>query len=213
MLSLLGDKKGSSGRLNFGNALGAVAWIVSPLLIATLIPEGIHAATERIPFMKLLFTGIAVVIAVMGISTFFFEKVNTETINKTTEDSSFTSIKKAVWLNPQVIFGFVAIFLALGMEAGIFSLLQNYLMDENVVGIAPNKAKFIFYHFLFVICFRKIVASAIQRKMTADRNLILYSIIAMFLIVFIAFSKGTISIIAIVSIGFLFPFSSLRSML
>ncbi len=49
LLSGLGSKSGSSSRLNLGNALRAIAQIISPLFILLILPASVVTVQDKIP--------------------------------------------------------------------------------------------------------------------------------------------------------------------
>ena len=74
LLSALGDPSGSSSRLNFGNALGAIAQIISPLIILLILPVTAVSVSDKIPYINGLFLAIAVILLVTGIITLILKE-------------------------------------------------------------------------------------------------------------------------------------------
>jgi MFS transporter, FHS family, L-fucose permease len=215
MLSGLGKPEGASSRLNLGNALGAVAWIVSPLVITLLIPASITNVSGRIPYMIYLFAVIAIVLFFTAGFTIFSKDVDIlENLKeKQPETKDNRSALKMVWLNPRVILGFVTIFMVLGTEACIFSLYQNYLLDPDIVNLKsfamsrPSLSFLVNPKFLFTILFSlyalgRLAASAVQRKINPSLHLVLNAVFALLLVVLIIFTKGLVALVSITLLGF-----------
>lgn len=203
LVSALGDPAGASSRLNFGNALGAVAWIVSPLLIALLIPKDVVDPAAKIPYMKSMFFVIAAVLAITAILTLV---VKNRPINYAAGEAETlkagASSWNMVWLNPKVLVGFLTIFMILGIEAGIFSLIQNYLQDPKIVGLNARMAKVMFTIFFSVFALGRMTASFLQKKIKPNVNLAVNAAVAILLLFIIISAKGTVALVSIILIGF-----------
>jgi MFS transporter, FHS family, L-fucose permease len=200
MLSELGPADGASSRLNLGNALGAVAWIVSPLLIAALIPETVSDPGAKIHTMKTMFGIIAGVLASTAILTLLVKDIKPGAGKKMAAQKGMALRK--VWLNPRVILGFVVIFLVLGMEAGIFSLIQNYTQEKTIIGLDAQKAKLFFTVFFALFALGRIVASWLQKRISPALHLAVNAAIAILLVLVIVSARGVPALAAITLIGF-----------
>lgn len=200
MLNQLGNPATASSRLNLGNALGAVAWIVSPLLITVLIPAHVSDAADKIPYMRIMFLVIATVLGIIAVVTVIIPDVKVIGEQKSSVD--VIDAKRAVWLNPKVLWGFVTIFMVLGVEAGTFSLVQNYLLDPNIIGLDERKTKLMFTIFFSIYALGRLTASWLQRKIKPEMNLILNAVLAILLLIVIITAKGSVALAAILTLGF-----------
>jgi FHS family L-fucose permease-like MFS transporter len=214
LLSLLGKPEGSASRLNLGNALGAVAWIIAPLLITVLVPVSITRASDKIPYMIGIFTAIAVILVVTVAATFFVRDISQSQGQK---DKSTANNEPAVplWKNLKVLFGFVAIFLVLGTEGGVFSFYQVYLKSMTATLTDLQKSTFTFYtgiqltqnQLLFTIFFTlyavgRLLGSVIQRKVKpvfTVAGALIASLIILVLVVFV--TKGITGIVLLTGLG------------
>lgn len=214
LLSLLGKPEGSASRLNFGNALGAIAWIVAPLLITVLVPAGITHAAGKIPYMIQIFTVIAIVLIGVIIYTFFVKDVKQP--KKEDEDPSGVNTSSvSIWGNPKVLFGFLAIFLVLGTEGSIFSFYQVYVKSISSVLTEVQRNTFTHYtgmqltqyQLLFTIFFAlyaigRLLASVIQRKIRPAYTLMVSLILALTILLLIIFVfHGLAGIVLITCLG------------
>ena len=214
LLSLLGKPEGSASRLNFGNALGAVAWIIAPLLITILVPASITMAAGKIPYMIQIFTAIAVILVITVVTTFFVKDVSQSPEHN---NKSVNSDKSAtpVWKNWKVLLGFIAIFIVLGTEGGIFSFYQVYLKSitasltdvqlsafTNSTGIKLTQYQLWFTIFFAIYAGGRLLASVIQRKMKPAYTLVfalIASLIILLLVIFV--TKGIAGIILLTCLG------------
>ena len=92
-----------------------------------------------------IFTAIAVILVVTVAATFFVRDISQSQEQK---DKSTAVNKPAVplWKNLKVLFGFVAIFLVLGTEGGVFSFYQVYL--KSMTATLTDLQKSTFAHFI-----------------------------------------------------------------
>ena len=130
LLSMLGSPEGSSSRLNLANALGAIAQIIAPIMLTLIIPASALTLQDKLPYMKGLFGVIGALLFAIAIVTLLAPPVKEPEVPKTFANSQDgTKFSQSVWTHPKIIFGFMAIFLALGIEAGLFGFYRNYLED------------------------------------------------------------------------------------
>ncbi|MFN8254323.1 MAG: MFS transporter [Bacteroidales bacterium] len=214
MLSGLGNPSGCSSRLNIGNALGAIAWIIAPLIISIIVPATIVDAADKIPYMVIIFIVIAVVLGITAFFTLFAKNVEIS-FQSTKSNENIPSIKNSIWKNPKVLLGFLAIFLVLGTEGGIFTFFQVYLKEivkamgvDNVqrfkdsIGIDLNQTQLIFTFFFVLYAAGRLLAAAIQKNVKPSITVIVSLIIAIAFLLLLAIGlKGVPSIIILCSLG------------
>jgi len=214
MLSQLGDSSGSASRLNLGNALGAIAWIVAPLFITLIVPVTVVQAAAKVPYMINIFVVIAIVLAITGFFTMFAKDVNLDfQPEKGGDQAKEKSI--SIWKSPKVLLGFIAIFLVLGTEAGIFTFFQVYLkeivnaMDPEKVQhlkqslkLDLNRTQLIFTFFFALYALGRLLASAIQKKIQPAYTVIACLLISItFLIILVTGVKGILAILVLTILG------------
>jgi len=222
LLSDLGKPEGSASRLNFGNALGAIAWIIAPLLITIIVPAGITHSAGKIPYMIRIFSAIATILVITLIATLFVREQN-QSPKRDKKPASVKSSDAPVWKNTRVLLGFVAIFLVLGCEGGIFSFYQVYLKNSTSTLSELQKSNFTYYtgiqltqnQLLFTVFFSlyaagRLLASIIQRKVKPAFTVIGTLAISLVILVLVVFvTKSIAGIILITCLGFfisiLFP--------
>lgn len=202
MLSGLGDAGGSSSRLNLGNALGAVAQIIAPLIITFIVPKTILTAAGKIPYITGLFLSIGFILLLVGLITFFIKGVDisgTLTRNNLLSDNHDSG---SLFKDRKLMLGFLAIFLVIGIEAGIFGLFRNYLEDPNVAGLTANQSQRLFTVYFGVFALGRIVGSFVQKKIKPAVSLVINVIAAIIFILVTVMSTGTIAVISLILVGF-----------
>jgi FHS family L-fucose permease-like MFS transporter len=202
LLSGLGDPSGSSSRLNLGNALGAIAQIISPLIILLILPATVVKVADKIPYMNGLFLTIAVILVVTGFLPLIMKGggINFE---EPIKDLSVQHVsKESVWTNKKLIMGFFAIFIALGAESGIFGLYRNYLEDPSIAAISSHHSYILYTIYFATFAIGRLVGAYVQRKTKPALTLVFCVIVAMILLLFMMITKGTLAVIAITLLGF-----------
>jgi FHS family L-fucose permease-like MFS transporter len=204
MLSALGPSRSASSRLNLGNALGAVAQIIAPATVSAIIPVTVITVDAKLPYMERLFIALGVVLAFVSAVTFLARDVN---ICSTFQNPAVP--RGAVWSHKRVRLGFTAIFLILGVEAGLFAFYRNFLEDPAIAGLSAHQSQLLFTVFFAVFALGRLVASWVQTRILPSTHLIL-SLAGVFVCLSVAiFANGLLAVAAITFIGFfasvLFP--------
>jgi FHS family L-fucose permease-like MFS transporter len=132
--ALLGKQETASSRLNLAQGVNSLGTIIGPLLGGFLIfeyffhPESTDASAVKIPYI--LFAAVFILLSIVVRFTPFPE------FHK--KDSPEKGL--GVFRYPQLTLGVTALFLAVGAEVTIGSLLINFFGMENIAGLAPAEA-------------------------------------------------------------------------
>jgi FHS family L-fucose permease-like MFS transporter len=209
LLCSLGAPETGSSRLNLGNALGAIAQIIAPLIISLIIPETVVSVNEKLPYIKGLFIVIALLLAAFALFTWTardaatFENAETSAAKKPPSAQAATS-SAAGWL-----FGFIAIFLILGAEAGLFGFYRNYLEDPKIAGLTSHQSQRMFTIYFGVFAAGRLAGAWIQKRIRPAAMLIFNLVAALILLAPVAAAHGPAAVVAITALGFfvsiLFP--------
>ncbi len=201
LLAALGDPAGSASRLNIGNALGAVAQIIAPLLVVALIPATVVSVSEKLPYILGIFKVTAVLLAAMGVFTVFLKEPRTRLA--TPAPSSGAATASRGWLQPKVVLGFVAIFLVIGVEAGLFGLYRNYVEDPAVAGLTARQSQQGFTAYFAVFALGRLVGSYVQKAwLTPATTMAVCLLVALGLVAVVVFATGWVAVGAITALGF-----------
>lgn len=198
LLSGLGPVSGSSSRLNFGNALGAIAQIIAPLILTLIIPATVVNVSQKLPYMTGLFSVIGALLIVIAIVTFFTRNVDLST----SFQASGSTHAAGTWMSPKLILAFVTIFLALGAEAGLFGLYRNYLEEKSIGGLSSHQSQEMFTVYFAIFAAGRIVGGWIQRRVKPALSLAVAAIVALALIGVIVSSSGWLAIGSVTLLGF-----------
>lgn len=202
LLSRLGAPEGSSSRLNLGNALGAIAQILSPLIILLILPSTVISVSDKIPYINGLFMGIAIILAVTGIILLVLKDVYIDPVPLTSDKSSEPEKQKSVWTNRNLLMGFAAIFITLGAESGIFGLYRNYVEDPTIAALNSHQSYILYTIYFALFASGRLTGAYLQRRIKPALTLIACVIAAMVLLIIMITTKGLFAVVSITLLGF-----------
>lgn len=131
MLTVLGSEKGANQRLNFGGALNSVAATIVPMVGGWMMGNSVSKHIEDVNPLLFLAMGIFAVVFVV----LLFVKIPEPEIAK--NENIIKSIKNAFSFS-HFTFGVVAIFVYVGIEIGVPSIANLYMVNE--LGMDPGIA-------------------------------------------------------------------------
>ncbi|MBV8906724.1 MAG: MFS transporter [Acidobacteriia bacterium] len=197
MLSALGPVQEGSSRLNLGNALGAVAQIIAPAALSIIIPASVVTAQARLPYMEGLFLVLGAVLAVVSVVTLLLRDVD---VRRSFQIAAVQA--RGRWFPPGVLMGFVAIFLTLGVEAGLFGFFRNFAEDPAIAGFTARQSQMAFTLYLAVFALGRLLASRLQRRMDPVVHLLIYLAGAVLCLLVMILAKGVWAVAALMALGF-----------
>ncbi len=201
LLSWLGDPATSSSRLNLGNALGAIAQILSPLIIVIIIPATVVTVSGKIPYINGLFMAISVILIFTGVITLLVREVKIDHSPVDSGGSSDQIISSPIWANKKLLSGFVAIFVVLGAESGIFGLYRNYVESPDTATLSSHKS-YIWYTIYFAMfAAGRLIGALVQRKIRPVSTLVFCVITAILLLFIMMNATGMVSVLSVTLLG------------
>ena len=153
--------------------------------------------------MKGLFTAIGALLIGIALLTLMVRGVDVSACFRSPEAATpSATLTGTLWLRPKLLLGFVAIFLALGAEAGLFGLYRNYLEDPQIAGLTSHQSQRMFTVYFAVFACGRLVGSAVQKKIKPASTLVVGAIAALVLLGIIVTGKGALAVAAVTAIGF-----------
>jgi FHS family L-fucose permease-like MFS transporter len=207
LMAALGRPETASSRVNLGNALGAVAQIIPPLLLAFVIfPSDALTTVEKVPVIQRLFLAFAAVLFVVAV---VLSAVRDPLASGSASPAPGSAAApaprgglRALFSRPRLTLGFAAIFLAIGVEAGFQGLYLNFLQDA--ARIPATKSLLWQTVNLTVFALGRLFGSFLQKRKDPARVLAAYAAASMVLLVPVVFARGAAAVAALTLSGFFY---------
>ena len=201
LLSELGSPEQSSVRLNFANALGAIAQMVGMLIVYLILPATIIKAIDKIPYITSILYSIALLLLILGIMPFFLRWDDKQVHGQHSETKIYQN-DVSVWRETKIVLGLVTLFFVLGVEAGIFGLFRNFAEDPEI-GNMDTSSSILCYTFYFIFfATGRFLGAALQRRILPSRYLLVSAIAALCCITLTFFTKGMTAVVYLIAVGF-----------
>jgi len=201
LLSELGSPRQSSVRLNFANALGAIAQMVGMLLVYLILPATIITAADKIPYITSILYSIALLLVVLGIMPFFLRWNDKQTPVKHNEPSH-NSNDTSMWRETKIVLGLVTLFFVLGAEAGIFGLFRNFAEDPEIGNLSTSSSILSYTFYFIIFAAGRFLGAALQRRILPTKYLLISAVAALCGIVLVLFTKGMAAVVSLIVVGF-----------
>lgn len=201
LLTSLGPPEDGSSRLNLGNALGAIAQIIAPLVLSLIIPISAVGVPDKMPYMKGLFLVIAIFLIALFVLTLVTHAPLTS-LNFEASTPSSTPASASLWRHPRVVFGFLTIFLVLGAEAGLFGFFRNYVEDPTVAGVSSHSSQQLFTLCFATFALSRLLGSWVQKRIRPERTLLFNGVGALAVLGVLLTAHSRLAIAAMLLLGF-----------
>ncbi len=213
LIALLGPPETSHSRLNLAQAFNSLGTTVGPLVGAALIlkggvehPDAAKLAPEMLEAyrkveahaVQLPFLGIA---AILGVLAVVFWLLRHSPAAPSAARESGTGFKFSLLKRPRLALGAVSIFVYVGAEVSIGSVLISYLMLDKTLGAAAASAGQLVALYWGGAMVGRFIGSAVMRKVPAGLVLGACAIVAGLLACISAGSVGLVAAVAIIAIG------------
>ena len=211
LISMLGAKRTTHSRLTFAQAFNSLGTTIFPLVGATLILGSLAsvdpatlAGPARDAFLSAesqaivnTYIGLAVALGTLALLVYAGRnRLREQPVPATNFLQSFDLLKQT-----RFAFGALCIFLYVGAEVAIGSVMVNYLMQPDTLGGTAERAGQLVAFYWGGAMVGRFVGSAILRVVTPGLVLLAVAIGAALLAGASALSIGTISAYALIAVG------------
>ena len=211
LISLLGPQKTAHSRLTFAQAFNSFGTFLFPLIGAGLILgtladvsaedfEGAALAAYRTAESAMIvktYLGIAIAITVVAGAVWLFRnRLEGEKHEPSSGLAGFDLLKR-----PRFGFGALSIFLYVGAEVAIGSIVINYLMLDDVLGQPENIVGWMVSLYWGGAMVGRFIGSALLRMVSPGLILTVVAIGAITLIAISTNSSGTLAAYSLLAIG------------
>jgi FHS family L-fucose permease-like MFS transporter len=194
-VAILGEEKSASSRLNLSQGFNSFGTTIGPLIGGYLVfkffvgPDFTGADSVKIPY--LVFTAVFLLLALLikrsQLPRFF---------NEDEVDRGMGALKYR-----HLVLGMLAIFMYVGSEVSIGSIMVSYFGLENIAGLNENEAStYLAFYWGGLMIGRFLGAlsmSEIQNKTKKTGYMVLSMLASFFIIYFAAYLKSEISLLEI----------------
>lgn len=206
-VSMLGDVKTASSRLTMTQAFNALGTTVAPFFGALLILDqaakslSAQASAEAVQMPYVFLAAMLLVLAAI----FAWLKLPNLSADYETEEKDLTQSSTkgdgSAWQYKHLVLGAIGIFVYVGAEVSIGSLLVSFLAEPNIAGLEESKAaKYIAYYFGGAMVGR-FIGAAVMQKIAGGKALLFNASVAIVLILIAVFTSGTLAMVAILLVG------------
>jgi FHS family L-fucose permease-like MFS transporter len=214
LIAILGPESSSSSRLTLAQAFNSLGTTIGPLVGAAFILGGsstppsdtapevspAELAAQRIAeahTLQLPFLVIAVTLGLVALAFWLFRSAGTPAAGTPTDFSSSRRVLKQL----RFAFGVACLFLYVGAEVSIGSLMVNYLIQDSVLGIPPAAAaRYVSFYWGGAMVGR-FIGAAVMRRVQPGLVLGCCAVGAASLAALSAMSVGVTAAVAIIAVG------------
>jgi MFS transporter, FHS family, L-fucose permease len=211
LIAMLGPLQGSYSRLTLAQAFNSLGTTVAPILAAWLVfdpaevpfPKQTPGAADGIRFADLqaIHAPFIVVAGMLAVVTVIFWLNRSYPVPKTDVDHRDPADRLRLLQNNRFLFGAIAIFLYVGAEVSVASIMASYLMQSTVLSVPAYRAsQLLSLYWGGAMCGRFIGAGAL-RVVPPGTALAVCGALAASLALLSSFSTGTTAAAAIIAIG------------
>jgi FHS family L-fucose permease-like MFS transporter len=211
LVASLGPSKWSHLRLLFSQAFNSVGTVIAPYIgSAIMLSGGVFAAQDgaavdaarRTESLRSIDTAFFVVVGliVLLVVLIVASRKRIEAAAPALTASHETSILPAL-RSRWAVLGAIAIFLYVGSEVTIGSLLTNFLHQEDILNVNIERAgKLVSFYWMGAMVGR-FLGSALLLKVPASRLLTLFTLVAAILCLTVTQSTGGVAAYAAIAVG------------
>lgn len=211
LISLLGPAKTVHSRLTFAQAFNSVGTFIFPRVGSALILGGLAGVTAsqlsgpaldayrtaETRAIVYTYTGLAIALAVIATAVFLFRhRLKNEHHEQSSLLAGFSLLKR-----PRFGLGALCIFLYVGAEVAIGSLIVNYLMLSGVMGLDAQSAGNMIMYYWGGAMVGRFIGSLFLRLMSPGKILGTVAVGAVALIIVSTNTEGAVSGYSYLAIG------------
>jgi FHS family L-fucose permease-like MFS transporter len=215
-VAVLGRPETASSRLTLTQAFNSLATWAFPTFIGPVIlaVAGLSAAelaqltpaarqAQEAQAVQLPYVGLAVALALLSVIVWRSKLPVIDTASTADTDSALALPDRgSAWGYRHLVLGAVAIFVYVGAEVAIGSLLVNYLKEPYTLGLPEDKgSKLMARYWLCAMVGRFVGSLFTLRKFKPGKVLAAHAVIASALVVTSALTTGWTAVITIIGVG------------
>lgn len=198
-VTALGDPKTASSRLTMTQAFNSLGTTVAPFFGSYLMfgAAGEHSvATASASDVQVPYIILAVALLLLAL-VFLFLKL--PSLNHTSSNTGI--FKGGAWQHSHLVLGAVGIFMYVGAEVAIGSMLVNYLASPSVAGLTEAKASKLLAYYWGGAMVGRFIGALVMQKVSAGIVLAFNACMAIVLIMVSISSTGDVALYSVLGVG------------
>ncbi len=192
-VTLLGPPRTASSRLNLTQGINSLGTTLAPVVGAWFILEGQGAAGVRLPYLGIATIWIALAVV--------FARVPLPPIPTQPPESSGSARAPSVWRHRRLRWGALGIFLYVGAEVGIGSMLVLFFGLPEVAGMDAARAGYYVSFYWGCAMVGRFVGAGLQRRLSPPVVLCVGGLCALTLVVSTVSLMGQIAVATLLAVG------------
>ncbi len=211
LISLLGKPETVHSRLTFAQAFNSLGTTIFPIVgsililgsLATISADQLSGAeldayrTAESQAIVSGYLGIAAALAVVAAAVWYFRNALKGEQHEASEGLAGLDLLK----RPRFGYGALCIFLYVGAEVAIGSLIVNYLMQDHVMGLQEQAAGKLIGLYWGGAMVGRFIGSALLRMVSPGKILACVSIVAIALLIISTQTSGAVSGYSLLAVG------------
>ena len=203
-ISILGPEKSAPVRLNLAQAANSIGGTIAPLLAGAyiltdplkLMSKAGIADTVRVPYLL-----IAGGLLILGLAVAFLHLPHiTATQSFRPAKDGDPILSRSIWGYKHTVLGAVGIFLYVGVEVGLASIMVNYFRAQGIPSAKEASSLIALYWFGALI--GRLLGAWLVSKIPSGRLLGIFGFAATVLVVVSMLTSGHVAIWALILCGF-----------
>lgn len=195
-ITVLGKPETSAFRLNLSQCFNGVGSFIGPIIAASVFfTDKNNNNIDSVKFVYLVIAGIVLLVAA------FFIKTTLPEIKESTLVSEATQDTKPLFRHRNFVNAVIAQFFYVAAQVGVAALFINYCTEAGK-NIDNAKASYLLSVSLFLFTLGRFAGTALMKKIEANKLLLIYSIINIFLCLAVIGGKGWLSVYSLMAVFF-----------
>jgi MFS transporter, FHS family, L-fucose permease len=212
-VAVLGPARTASSRLNLTQAANSLGTTIAPkfgsllILGAAVAPLSIEARRamdasqlhayriQQAASVKAPYIGLAIALAILAAIIAWFKLPVIESAE------AHGHVTGSVWQHPRLVLGALAIFVYVGAEVSIGSLMTNYLNQKDIGNLSLQSAAGYLQYYWGGAMVGRFVGSALMQKIRAHKLLAVNAIMAALLVVISMLTFGHVAMWSMLLVG------------
>jgi len=214
-VAVLGKPETASSRLTLTQAFNSLATWAFPTFIGPiiLVIAGLSAAelanltpaaqqAQEAHAVQMPYVGLALALALLSVVVWRSKLPKIDTASTTDAAAGALSDRASAWRYRHLVLGAVAIFMYVGAEVAIGSLLVNYFKEPYTLGWPESKGTRLMPIYWLCAMVGRFIGSGTLRVFKPGRLLATHATVAALLAVASALTSGWTAVITIIAVGF-----------